>query len=44
LIKAALRYCLNALAETGAERPMVDERLEISRQFLKILDGADAER
>jgi len=43
-IKAALRYCLNALAETGAERPVVDERLEISRQFLQILEGADAER
>jgi len=43
-IKAALRHCLNALAETGAERHDVDERLEISRQFLQILEGADAER
>lgn len=43
-IKAALRHCLNVLAETGAERPVVDERLEISRQFLQILEGADAER
>lgn len=43
-IKAALRHCLDALAETGAQRPDVDERLEISRQFLQILEGADAER
>lgn len=43
-IKAALRKCVNALAETRVERSVADERLEISRQFLQILEGADAER
>jgi len=43
-IKAALRNCLGALAETGAERPNFGERLNISRQFLQILEDADAER
>ena len=43
-IKAALRNCLTAQAEARVERPVVDERLDISRQFLQILEGADAAR
>lgn len=43
-IKAALRNCLTAQAEARVERPVVDERLNISRQFLQILEGADAAR
>lgn len=42
-IKAALRKCLKAPAETGVERSIAYERLEISRQFLQILEGVDAE-
>ncbi len=43
-IKAALRNCLTAQAEARVKRPVVDERLDISRQFLQILEGADAAR
>ncbi len=43
-IKAALRNCLNELAETGVESPDVGESLNISRQFLQIMEGADAVR
>lgn len=43
-IKAALRNCLTALAKARVKRPVVDERLNISRQFLQILEGADAAR
>lgn len=43
-IKAALRNCLNALAETGEERSVLGERLNISRQFLQILEVANTER
>lgn len=43
-IKEALRNCLNALAETGVECPEVGERLNISRQFLQTLEGANAVR
>lgn len=43
-IKAALRNCLNALAETVVESPDVGGSLNISRQFLQILEGADAVR
>ncbi len=38
LIKAALRNCLTEMAKTGAERPIISERIDISRQFLKILE------
>ncbi len=43
-IKAALRNCLTSQAEARVERPVVYERLDISRQFLQILEGADAAR
>ena len=43
-IKVALRHSLNALAETGEGRSVVGERLNISRQFLQILEVADAEQ
>lgn len=43
-IKAALRNCLTAQAEARVKRPVVDERLDISRQFLQILEGADVAR
>jgi hypothetical protein len=43
-IKAALRSCLTAQAVEHLKRPVVDERLDISRQFLQLLEGADAAR